>query len=432
VFLTLEDPRAKIQGSRDPLGVQPIWTRFGRRVVTNLTTVTDSVRGFTTLLLGRYFADQLVGEGAIAEQDSLSVFLRMEQICAYARYKAGDAEEAGRILGARRVRRFLDEGGTSVPIATDSSGFILSDQKTYGLWGLYTVSARVSGLVPDGPRGLMPEAMEFVESAYAPLLRPARDRLRTLLLRGESLSVRPNDHLFARLLAVMSPTLRSDESVFFAAFLRDAAHVESQHRSVARQRMIAELFRTHSDAVHESERAELAFLVEKAAALDPSLAEALRHIMRAEALLAVAEVIFALLLARSGQRVGAISNRLMEQWTEGVPYLEGLPFSDLEPVIREAVSEQQVALLRQIDESLRARAYDDAIVAILDLNAVVMAERQGAPWVRLEKGRLDVRFRGIEHELPAGEGLFTLWRNSYFLPSLKAITRQVEANGHGS
>ena len=52
-FLTLEDPNAKIKGSRDPLAVQPIWAAFGWHVVTNLTTQSTSVRGFTTLLLGR-------------------------------------------------------------------------------------------------------------------------------------------------------------------------------------------------------------------------------------------------------------------------------------------------------------------------------------------------------------------------------------------
>ena len=34
MFLTLEDPNAKIKGSRDPLGAQPIWAAFGRHVVT--------------------------------------------------------------------------------------------------------------------------------------------------------------------------------------------------------------------------------------------------------------------------------------------------------------------------------------------------------------------------------------------------------------
>ena len=48
-FLTLEDPNAKIKGSRDPLGAQPIWAAFGRHVVTNVTAQSTSVRGFTTL-----------------------------------------------------------------------------------------------------------------------------------------------------------------------------------------------------------------------------------------------------------------------------------------------------------------------------------------------------------------------------------------------
>src|SRR5262249_35264320 len=46
-FLTLEDPNAKIKGSRDPLGVQPIWASFARHFISNLITQTNSVRGFT-------------------------------------------------------------------------------------------------------------------------------------------------------------------------------------------------------------------------------------------------------------------------------------------------------------------------------------------------------------------------------------------------
>ena len=86
MFLTLEDPRAKIQGSVDPLGVQPIWSHFGRHVVTNLTTVSNSVRGFTVLLLGRYLAEQLVEDGRADPEDALSIFLRTEQACGYARH----------------------------------------------------------------------------------------------------------------------------------------------------------------------------------------------------------------------------------------------------------------------------------------------------------------------------------------------------------
>jgi hypothetical protein len=61
-FLTDLDSRAAVKGSRDPLGLQQIWARFGRHVVGNLNTVSNSVRDFTVLLLGYYFAEQLAHE----------------------------------------------------------------------------------------------------------------------------------------------------------------------------------------------------------------------------------------------------------------------------------------------------------------------------------------------------------------------------------
>ena len=134
MFLTLEDPNAGIHGSRDPLGVQPVWASFGRHVVTNLTTVTNSIRGFTILLLGRMLTEKMIDKGTTGEQDALSIFLRAEQIGSYSRYLAHGVDND--IRGIERVKRFVDEHRSSVPIQDDISGMILSDQKVYGLWGL--------------------------------------------------------------------------------------------------------------------------------------------------------------------------------------------------------------------------------------------------------------------------------------------------------
>src|SRR5678809_1243786 len=119
-FLTLLDPRAKIKGSRDPLGLQPIWTRFGRRVVRNLTTVTTSAREFTTLLLGLFFAEQALEAGDITDESRfVECFLKFEQLAAYSRYawrdKTGD-DELG-IRGIQRVKSRLNDGGRRVPIS---------------------------------------------------------------------------------------------------------------------------------------------------------------------------------------------------------------------------------------------------------------------------------------------------------------------------
>src|SRR3954468_4586022 len=82
-FLTDLDSRAAVKGSRDPLGVQAIWSRFGRQVVGNLTTVTRSGRAFTVLLLGYYFAERVTDEGGT--EGNLATFLKWEQLAAYAR-----------------------------------------------------------------------------------------------------------------------------------------------------------------------------------------------------------------------------------------------------------------------------------------------------------------------------------------------------------
>jgi len=82
-FLTDLDERARVKGSRDPLGVQAIWTHFGRYVVGNLTTVTNSLRDFTALLLGYYFAERVSRENSRGSE--LETFLKWEQLEAYSR-----------------------------------------------------------------------------------------------------------------------------------------------------------------------------------------------------------------------------------------------------------------------------------------------------------------------------------------------------------
>ncbi len=84
-FLTDIDSRAAIKGSRDPLGLVPVWSRFGRHVVGNLSTVSNSTRGFTTLLLGYYFAEVIRERDGSASPSTLDLFLKFEQLAGYAR-----------------------------------------------------------------------------------------------------------------------------------------------------------------------------------------------------------------------------------------------------------------------------------------------------------------------------------------------------------
>src|SRR4051812_42227652 len=163
-FLTELDSRAAVKGSRDPLGLQQIWTRFGRHVVGNLTTVSTSVRDFTTLLLGYYFANDLADESDSGSE--LHTFLKWEQLAAYAR-AAVNHDLVFR--GTERVQRNLQEG-KRVTISAEQAHQILSNQKIYGLWGFSPVPARASGLLDGAPPRLTLPAMELVERHYLPIL----------------------------------------------------------------------------------------------------------------------------------------------------------------------------------------------------------------------------------------------------------------------
>ena len=163
-FLTDLDSRAAIKGSRDPLGVQAIWTRMGRHVVGNLTTVSTSVRDFTVTMLGYYFAERVAEESGAS--DDLNVFLRWEQLAAYAR---GGRNNDWAFRGTERTKKNWN-ASDRIRLGADSGSLILSDQKTYGLWGLYSVPARSSGLVEGSPTRLTAEARQFVEENYLPAL----------------------------------------------------------------------------------------------------------------------------------------------------------------------------------------------------------------------------------------------------------------------
>ncbi len=163
-FLTALDPRRVVEGSRDPLGMQPMWSALGRQLVGNLTTVATSVRGFTTLLLGLEFAGRLVDTRDGDETARVDSFLKFEQLAAYSRY-IWQAETQDRVAGLRGIRRVsarVYRTPDRLWISNDREGRILGEQKTYGLWGLYSASARDSGLREKVVARLTPAANEHV------------------------------------------------------------------------------------------------------------------------------------------------------------------------------------------------------------------------------------------------------------------------------
>ena len=434
MFLTLEDPNAKIKGSRDPLGVQPIWAKFGRYVVTNLTMQTDSTRGFTILLLGRYLTERLIEEGRLGRESALDAFLRFEQIGAYVREAAHHA--GGDIRGIERVRSRLAEHRGRVPISASPDGLILGDQKVNGLWGLFSVSARASRLILDGPVGLTPEAREFIECAYLPLLRPGMKPLLRLVAQDGQLDIRAGapDTPFSALSKVLSESFTEEERRFYGEYLRDGRHVKEappgREAPPDLQRRFRELLVAHTDLDTALGREDIVRLHEVAAAgtgeIDDELAKRLDRIARVEAVLAPLMSLFDFMLTGHQREIGDMGKELTERWGTSVPNVNAEENRDLLSEIGSMSSETVRGCFDRCQQGLSAGNYQDVLDALLEWHGSVMKARGGASWVLGEGGRLDVRYRGADRSLPSGDDLPTLWRNGYFIPPLKTIVRQLE------
>ena len=423
MFLTKEDPRAFVKGSRDPLGLQPIWYRLGRNIIANLTTQSNSVRGFTILLLGRYLAERLLEDNEIEEDAVVDVFLNTEQIAAYVRYLGHKVE--GDIRGIDRVRAKSQRSSRAIPISSGPEGMILSNQKIYGLWGLFSSPARVSGLLEEGPIGTTPDARRFVEENYWPSLQAVFPSLRELICRGGLLNAVRPDAVFTAFSRILTEHYSDEERVFYAEYLRDGMHVTPS--PIKHQKLLVQLMTEHIAFHGTLGRTDFVQLCELARERDERLHARLDQILRAEAVFAIAMIIFEHMLSRDGHSIADVARSLSDRWGNQIPNINARTNSDLLQEIEFTYPDSDVA--KYFDQSqctLQEGRFGDLLEILTTWNASIQARRGSAPWILIgPDNRLDVRYRSPEQALPTVDELPNLWRYSYFLSALQNVTLQL-------
>ena len=424
-FLTKLDPRGAVKGSRDPLGVQPIWTRIGRKAVGNLTTVSTSVRDFTVLLLGYHFAEQLAHDRA--DSSELSTFLKWEQLASYAR---AHVNKDTRFRGTERVRAALNSGG-KVTISDETAHQILGNQKIYGLWGLYTVPARSSGLLEGDPTRLTPAGRDLVEGLYVPLLEKhggprMANRIKEILASSKTRidpdgSDRPLLEAIGRVLVLK---LLAREREVYRHHLVNGGDDDS---TGGRQEQLATLlYRTTTDPSFVWSPAALVALETGARRIEggDALATNLERIRACESLLAPCVALFIHLLGMDGKPLGEAAKRVRTQWGAHVTTVKT---ADIRRIEAELGGMDADAGKRWVDIATTAStgAYDDLIKLLLVQNREVMGERGSTSWLDLRDDHFHVRFHEERGELPKKAELPTLWRHSYFIDALRLVAGQI-------
>lgn len=430
-FLTEIDDRAKIEGSRDPLAIQTIWTRLGRYVIGNLTTITTSAREFTVLMLGYYFAEQLAARGD--GDGDLAVFLKWEQLAGYAR---GIVNNDWEFRGVQRAKINVEEG--KVRLGAASHLQILSNQKTYGLWGFFTIPAKSSWLLEGDPVRLTEPARQLVERVYLPLLnrdnRRMMDELMKRLAAEETkINVEARDRPLLEAIAKMLPRkIRSNERQVLRGHLlyggpQDKTHGGQEVLARAMAEIENDVWQVSPSMIRnlakncrsQGETGEFAFA-------------ALEKILAAESFLAPAAALFDNLLECDGQTPAEAAGAIKKHLGNALKRIDLNAITQLKPEISGATNDPDMAgRWLRIASAMSDGAYEDCFNLLLEQNRTVMnARSRSSAWAEIKGGKIQVNYKDDEGiTLPGRDDLPELWVHPYFINSLRQIAVQLREQG---
>lgn len=435
-FLTeVDTERANIRGSRDPLGLVPVWGAFGRKVVGNLTTASTTVRGFTTVLLGFHFAERILhrqGEGAATR---LEIFMRFEQLAGFVRKLRHDDDQ---IRGITEIkRRIADQGRSRIPIGSATKLQILSNQKTYGLWGLYTVPSIDSGWLVPRDLVLTESARTIVDREYLPVIRDeglGEGRAIEDLLARPSFEFEPDGRhrkVADALAKVLSGTLSKRERADYHYHLVEGGPAGLKTEWQPRFARLLEDTRRPEDV--EFGHQDLLRIIRAASKTksDKPLTHHLEQIRDLEGLLVTMGNLFGFLQSRDAARKEDLRRALVAVWGKGLSFLRPEAIDEMQAEISRIYGDSGTGRrLFELAQALQSGDFTAAISLVLAHNQYVMKARHGSePWIQWKKDRLSVRYRdGTDVSLLAARELATAWRSSFYLNPLKTVSDQLRTS----
>jgi hypothetical protein len=270
-----------------------------------------------------------------------------------------------------------------------------------------------------------PRTRSFIEENYLPVLKDYIGPLKRILAKGGELDTRKPEGYFKAVVDVLPPRFTQAELKFYGDYLRDATEVATE--AGQRQQTFRKLLEEHTDLKTPVNREEIVRLARVSRRIDEGLALALDRIGVLEGVFAPSEALFEFVLSQGKQRPQDVAEKITELWGRKVPNIDLEAFKGLASEIAKPYDQKVASAVVRCASELSAGSYAGAVKALLDWNKAVMETRRGAAWVVLgSDGRLDVRYRGLDRLLPDVDELPHLWRNSYFVNSLKSVTLQLK------
>ena len=371
IFLSLQDPRELPKGSRDPLGYEVIWTRYGRKVVSNLTTITGSIEEFLTALLGFELS------WTTDSDEQKNRFIRYEQVAGYLREYANRLEPqrkpGGFVRGVTRVAKRLEElearDNGFITVSKDGRDMILSSQAAYGLWGLYSTALEISGLIEA--RKVTPKGKEIVES----------------MMRGDAGLMEFLNGFVENEVSQLSLQEVREYADRFVALLQGGAQrmllevlLRGDEKSL--QPELFDFLESLDEAGYEELGGDVWKLVEACRQAGGRLGRALDDIERLDRTLWLSSAFFDYL--RLPQWSGKGLSEAIEELKKGA--------SERAVGLLELPADLTIPELTAFRRAWNEGAWMEAAKRLLKRHADIMSQREGAPWVEVESGgKLKIR-----------------------------------------
>lgn len=422
-FISLFDERARPKGSRDPLGFEVTWSHFGRRLVGNLTTITTSATNFKVALLGFVCAHEVSTDSHSVQraQQVWQGFLRYEQLAAYLRLH-GQTDNS--LMGVNRAKdRYeqLTEVPHSTLILSDAgSSQILSNQSSYGLWGLYSSAMREAGLIKGDDRTPTDVGQHIVTRmlSSAPALK---DKINQRIQSDFKLTWDDLEALSPEFSAMLN-NRSVDQELVEQLLTHSHANKEAADLYNRLYKLTEQWLQTADDSSSwvEWRAGFLDSLTNHSN--DTDLAERARDILRVEPIMVFCNILFDYLRSQHDCPSQDILDKLDTRWqalTEALP--EALPIQEF----------PNRAFLNKALDLAAAKDIDGVIRHILEHNKSVMARRGGAAWVDIDgQGKVRSRVRTERDWLPEpGANLNNIWHYDYFLNAYLGVASTVQAAG---
>ncbi|SAL00143.1 hypothetical protein AWB81_05848 [Caballeronia arationis] len=418
-FFTELDESLRPKGSRDPIGLEPVWSQVGRRLVGNLTTVTRSLDNFIVTLVGFAIAAQGGSSKDETEPGSSEFYLRFErfeQLAAWGRFAHGRPDVVGTRIIASRDQ---DRKDGKVAIGAGTAAKILGDQRRSGLWGLYSTALMATGLV-DAKRRLKVEGYRIVKPfLYYYYASPAMKTLRM--------------HMDDPARTIHVNPLELDIGPLLESPGRDALAVRLLREGEGpMQKAIYDRMRSPDFGCFDKISTLFTALASDSSA-NAKLSSYAQNVILLERTLVVVAAAFDFLLGPQSRPLADVMQTFVNSgWDDFSLWNSLTPPEDTFRRLFTGVWQRRVERLYEIVGHLCAGQLAEFIHALLAFHADIMRERGGPAWVQIDSTGAMRGIMGEQRALPQSKTVLASWNNDYFIGAFIALMRNTPAYNDGA